>query len=130
MIFYERKYINDKDFSSFGAFSYDETVTFNLMIPRKCGACSVSMHLSGEGLENKYYNKFDFVWTSIEGAYDVYACELDLKEIGVGLYYYKYEVDAPTPIYLGGGKKVTELKRINNLSDGMITAMVCGINEE
>lgn len=124
MIFYEKKYINSKNFSSFGAFSFDKKVDFSLMIPRRCGATNVSMHLFGEGIENHKYQKFDFVWTGIDGAYDLYSCTIDMAQIGVGLYYYKYQVSAEKTFYLGDGYRLGELSIIENDSNGLIQLLI------
>ena len=124
MIFYEKKYINSKNFSSFGAFSFDKTVDFSLMIPIRCGATNVSMHLFGEGIENHKYQKFDFVWTGIDGAYDLYSCTIDMAQIGVGLYYYKYQVSAEKTFYLGDGYRLGELSIIENDSNGLIQLLI------
>ena len=124
MKFCERKYVNNKDLSSFGAFSCDDTVNFKLLIPRRCGASTVCMHLSGEGLENKFYKRFDFDWVAIEGSSDVYTCTIDMSKIGIGLYYYKYEIDSPSCTFYGDGKKVTEISKMSNESDGMIQLLI------
>ena len=124
MKFYERKYVNGRDLSSFGAFSYEDVVEFKLLIPRRCGASNVCAHLCGEGIENKYYKRFNLEWTAIDGAYDVYTCLVDMSKIGVGLYYYKYEIDSPSCTFYGDGKKVGELSKMENSSDGMIQLLI------
>ena len=124
MKFCERKFIQNKDFSSFGAFSYDDKVLFQLKIPRRCGAKEVCMHLCGEGLENKLYKRFNFDWESIEGSFDIYTCLIDMSKIGVGLYYYKYEIDSPGCTYLGVGKKIGELSLMDKDNNGMIQLLI------
>ena len=124
MKFLERKYVNGRDISSFGAFSYESVVEFKLLIPRRCGASSVCMHLCGEGIENKFYKRFDLEWVAIEGSSDVYSCWIDMSQIGIGLYYYKYEIDSPSCTFYGDGKKVGELSKMENGSDGMIQLLV------
>ena len=124
MRFCERKYVQSKDCSSFGAFSFDDTVLFKLLIPRRCGASDVCMHLCGEGIENKFYKRFNFDWVAIEGSNDVYTCTIDMSKIGVGLYYYKYEIDSPSSTFYGCGKKATELSPLVNDSDGMIQLLI------
>ena len=124
MRFSERKYIGNKDLTSFGAFSCDDKVLFKLLIPRRCGASTVCMHLSGEGIENKYYKRFDFDWIAFEGSCDVYTCLIDMSKIGVGLYYYKYEIDSPSCVFYGDGKKVSELERLDDGASGMIQLLI------
>ena len=101
MKFIEKKSINGKHAPLSGAFSCNDAVLFRLYIPRRCGTSAVCMHLDGEGLENKSYNKIDLVWSYTEGADDVYEALIDMSKIGVGLYYYKYELIAEKSIFLG-----------------------------
>ena len=123
MSFFEKKFIENKNVSSFGAFSYDKTVDFVVQIPRRCGASSIFMHLFGEGLENHKYMKFKLSWVSIEGDNDVYSCKIDMSDIGVGLYYYKYEILSSESFFLGEGKKENELSKIEN-DNGLIQLTV------
>ena len=123
MSFFEKKFIENKNVSSFGAFSYDKTVDFIVQIPRRCGVSSIFMHLFGEGLENHKYMKFKLSWVSIEGDNDLYSCKIDMSAIGVGLYYYKYEIVAHESFFLGEGKRVNELSKIEN-DNGLIQLTV------
>ena len=123
MNFYESKHIDGKDVSTFGAFSSDKVVDFSLLIPRRCGATGVYLHLFGEGIENHKYMKFYFNWTAIEGENDIYTCKIDMSKVGIGLYYYKYEVVSDIVFYLGEGKKMNQLAQIEN-NDGLIQLTV------
>lgn len=123
MNFYESKHINGKDVSTFGAFSSDKVVDFSLLIPRRCGATGVYLHLFGEGVENHKYMKFYFNWTTIEGENDIYTCKIDMSKVGIGLYYYKYEVVSDIVFFLGEGKKMNQLAQIEN-NDGLIQLTV------
>ena len=113
MKFCESKFIACKDLSSYGAFSVDDTVQFRLSIPRKCGAVGACMHIFGEGIKDKSYRRLDFKWDSIELANDIYACNVDMSQIGVGLYYYKYEVFSKESFCLGEGRDVGHLSVID-----------------
>ncbi len=125
MKLYEKKYLENKDVSSLGAFLVNTSIIFKLYIPRGCGATSVRLHLFGEGIENKTYRTFDFKWEALNGKYDVYTREMNMSNIGVGLYYYKYEVKSNETIFYGAGEKGTELKEIKNGSnDGLIQLLV------
>ncbi len=119
MSFFEKKYIDGENVSSFGAFSHEKTVDFTLTIPRRCGAVGVNMHLFGEGLENHKYMKFKLVWQEIDGENDIYSCKIDMSNIGIGLYYYKYEIQADKTFCLGEGERENELSIIEN-NDGLI----------
>ena len=123
MNFYESKHIDGKNVSTFGAFSSDKVVDFSLLIPRRCGATGVYLHLFGEGIENHKYMKFYFNWTRVEGENDIYTCKIDMSKVGIGLYYYKYEVVSDIVFYLGEGKKMNQLAQIEN-NDGLIQLTV------
>ena len=123
MNFYESKHIAGKNVSTFGAFSSDKVVDFSLLIPRRCGATGVYLHLFGEGIENHKYMKFYFNWTRVEGENDIYTCKIDMSKVGIGLYYYKYEVVSDIVFFLGEGKKMNQLAQIEN-NDGLIQLTV------
>ena len=124
MKFFEKKYINGKNLSSHGAFSHQDNVEFNLYIPRRCGVTSVYVHLFGEGIENKFYKKISLRWSEIDYDNDIYAHTLNMSELGVGLFYYKYEVVADEVFYLGEGDVSEELKVINEFGKGNIQLLV------
>ena len=124
MSFYEKKYINNKDYSSFGAFSHDKIVDFKLFIPRRCGTTSVCMHLFGEGLENKTYRKFKFSWEEFDNVYDIYSCSINMSIIGVGLYYYNYEIVSDHTFLLGDGEKMNQLSVIENGCNGNVQLLI------
>lgn len=119
----EKKFIQGKNVSTLGAFSYDKIVDFNVIIPRRCGVTAITMHLFGEGIENHKYMKFDFKWETIDGENDVYTCQIDMSKVGVGLYYYKYEIVTDETYFLGEGKRLNELTRIDG-NDGLIQLTV------
>lgn len=130
MKLYEKKYIKNKDISSLGAFLVNSTVNFKLYIPRGCGATSVCLHLFGEGIENKSYRTYEFKWEALNGKYDVYGREMNMFDIGVGLYYYRYEVKSDKVEFYGYGEKGTELKKVDiNKNDGLIQLLVHLDNE-
>ncbi|MBQ4511234.1 MAG: glycoside hydrolase family 13 protein [Clostridia bacterium] len=125
MKLYEKKYLDNKDISSLGAFLVNTSVKFKLYIPRGCGATSVSLHLFGEGILNKTYRTFDLKWENLNGKYDIYSREMNMSDIGVGLYYYKYEIKSDKSIFYGSGDKGTELKEIKSDSNsGLIQLLV------
>ena len=124
MKFFEGKFVNNKDLSSFGAFSCDDKALFKLKIPRKCGAQNVCMHIFGEGIDNNLYKRIDFKWESIDTSFDIYTSSVDMSEIGVGLYYYKYEINSTKSIFLGVGSQSGELSVINDGQQGLIQLLV------
>ena len=124
MKFCEKKYVQGDNRSAYGAFSFDEAVEFKLYIPRRCGTTGVCMHLCGEGIENKLYKRFDFEWVAIDGSNDVYSCLIDMSKIGVGLYYYKYEIVVREGTFYGCGENVSELSPIKSDGNGKIQLLI------
>ncbi|MBO5440874.1 MAG: glycoside hydrolase family 13 protein [Clostridia bacterium] len=125
MKLYEKKYLKNKDISSLGAFLVNTSIKFKLYIPRGCGATSVHLHLFGEGIENKTYRTFDFKWEELNGKYDIYSREMNMSDIGVGLYYYKYEIKSDKSIFYGSGDMGTELKELcESSNDGLIQLLI------
>ena len=123
MEFFERKYVDGKNASVLGAFSVNKTVEFVVQLPRRLGAVDVYMHLYGEGLENHKYMKFKLSWQEIDGENDIYSSKIDMSKIGIGLYYYKYEIQSGEVFFLGEGKRENELSRIEN-DNGLIQLTV------
>lgn len=130
MKLYEKKYLENKEISSLGAFLVNTSVNFKLYIPRGCGATLVRLHLFGEGIENKTYRTFDFKWEALNGKYDVYSYEINMSLIGVGLYYYKYEVKSNKTIFYGSGEKGTELKKLEDDSNDSLIQLLIHLDTE
>ena len=124
MKFSEKKYVNGCDMSSYGSFFVDDIVEFKLIIPRRYGATSVCMHLCGEGIENKLYQCFAFEWSAFEGSDDIYICNISMKDVGVGLYYYKYEISSVESAFFGDATKIGEISKMESCTDGMIQLLI------
>lgn len=124
MKIFERKYLDSQNLSTACAFSIDESVEFQLLIPRRYGATKARLHLFGEGIENKFYQCFDFEWLAFDGGNDIYGCTIDMSKIGVGLYYYKYEIISFNSVFFGDGEKIGELAQMKNGTDGMIQLLI------
>ena len=88
----ETKYEQGKKAGYFGAFECDKCITFSLKIPRNRAATEVYMHLFADGINSQFYSKIPFLWTKMEGPSDIYEAEIHLSDIGIGLYYYEYEI--------------------------------------
>ncbi len=123
MNLYEKKYDEGKELSLQGAFLVNQKIFFKLFIPRRCGAVSVRLHLFGEGIFDKTYKCYDLLWENMQENCDIYSCEIDMSAIGVGLYYYKYEVLSNEIKYYGISKDGVSIQEINS-NDGMIQLLV------
>ena len=125
MKLYEKKFIGCEDLSYQGAFLINDSVEFQLFVPRRCGATSVYLHLFGEGIENKLHKKLSLKWKRIEKDNDVFCCNIDMRELGIGLYYYKYEVVSDKSAFYGEDKINKYLFEIEaNSNDGLIQLLV------
>lgn len=117
----ETKYEQNKKIGYFGAFESDKRIKFSLEIPRERGISEVNMHLSADGINSQFYKKIPLKWVSLVGNRDIYEVEIDLCSIGVGLYYYEYELisDKKSDFY---GKIDLDgvLSRLENQYDGLI----------
>ena len=92
MRLFEEKYETGEKPTLLGAFECGKRVDFVLKIPRENGTVSVKMDIRADGLLRDFSKTVPLLWTSLDGSYDVYRFTLDTSELGVGLYYYKYEV--------------------------------------
>ncbi len=118
----EQKYYENGELSLQGAFPVDTKICFKLNVPRRCGATFVRFHLFGDGISNKTYKVYDFTWESIYDNYDVYSCIINMNEIGIGLYYYKYEINSIDTKYYGITKK-GDIEEIQS-NEGLIQLLV------
>ena len=112
MMFFEEKKSSSVGVTNSCAFSFDDIVEFQVVIPRKLGTTSAHMHLFGEGISNKYYSKIQLNWVEIRGDKDVYSISLDLSQIEIGLYYYYYEINGNKTVFLGDGVGFGELREV------------------
>ena len=124
MNLYEKKYADGLEKSFQGYFSVNQKVTFQLNISRRCGADYVCLHLFGEGIDNRFNKIIELDWKFINGKYDVYECEIDLSEIGVGLFYYKYEIHSDCSRFYGVDSSYSALKEISPYGDGSIQLLI------
>ena len=121
----ENKYENGKKIGYFGAFECDKCIKFSLEIPRSYGTTGVFMHLSADGLNSQFYKKIPLLWTERKGSHDVYEAELELAEIGVGLYYYEYEILADsTSKFFGKINLDGQIFPLENRYEGLIQLTV------
>ena len=124
MKLFEEKYETGTEPTLPGAFECGKKVDFVLKIPRENGTVSVKMCIRADGLWRDFSKTVPLLWTSLDGAYDVYRCTIDTSDIGVGLYYYKYEVISQNGReYYASRTHGGELKRIDS-DDGLIQLIV------
>ncbi|MBO5373890.1 MAG: glycoside hydrolase family 13 protein, partial [Clostridia bacterium] len=121
----EIKYESDKKIGYFSAFQCDKTIKFSLEIPRSRGICEVFMHLSADGINSQFYQKIQLKWREMCGSNDIYEAEIDLKSVGVGLYYYEYElVSGAKSEFFGKPDLEGRLYRLENQHDGLIQLLI------
>lgn len=121
----ESKYEQNRNLGYFGAFEHDKIITFSLEIPRYRGVSEVFMHLSSDGLNSQIYKRIPLKWKSLFQGKDVYEVEIDLSSIGVGLFYYGYElISAEKSEFYGKRDLDRALTRLENPYDGLIQLTV------
>ena len=124
MKFYEQKYILNEGYSYSCSFLADSEVRFEIKVPRCLATTEAYMQLFGEGIENKFRKKIKLLWSSIYNEFDVYSCTIKMSDLGIGLYYYKYELNSLEFLHLGEGKGVGELEIVEPYADKSIQLMV------
>ena len=121
----ETKYEKNKKIGYFGAFSDDKCIKFSLEIPRCIATTEAYMHLSADGINSKFYKKIPLSWSAINGSKDIYDVELTLSDIGVGLYYYEYELISCGKSEFYGKRELNgRLSKLENQYDGLIQLSV------
>ena len=81
----------DKNGSS-SAFEISEAAKIRILLPRLLGAVSVSARIFNESLDNEIACIIGS-WADSDKENDIYEIELDLSEIGVGLYFFIFDID-------------------------------------
>lgn len=86
-------YTHNGKLSSSGAFSIKDKSEIFVKIPRLLGAKKISLVIKSEDL-TKVLFEIPLNWTSRSGAFDVYSSTLQIKTIGVGLYFSHLKIDS------------------------------------
>ena len=121
----ENKYENGQCLGYFGAFERNKTIKFCLEIPRLRGVSKVFMHLSADGINSQFYEKIELKWASMQGARDIYEVEIALDRIGIGLYYYEYELFSGEKSDFYGNRALDgTIYRLENQYEGLIQLLV------
>ncbi len=121
----ETKHEKNVDLEYLGAFSNDKIITFSLRIPRSRGISKAFMHLSADGLNSQFYYKIPLKWVKIDGSFDVYEAKIDLTLLGIGLYYYTYELSNFEKSEFYGKRALNgEIFPLENRYDGAIQLTV------
>lgn len=122
---FEQKFDGKENCDYFGSISDTKTLRFSVFVPRNYGTRSLNMHFKSDGINRQYYENIEFLWSRLDGAYDVYETNIDFSKIGVGLYYYEYEIDS---LENGGfyGKRELDgaLIKLENENEGLIQLLV------
>jgi len=79
--------------SSVNAFEMKEEGGVELFIPRKIGAITVTQEIFDES-GSRLIQATQGVWCDKQGSFDIYSFGLNLKQLGVGLYFYRFIIDS------------------------------------
>lgn len=121
----ETKHEKNVDLGYLGAFSNEKIITFSLRIPRSRGISKAFMHLSADGLNSQFYDKIPLKWAKIDGSADIYEVKIALAMLGVGLYYYTYELCGFEKSEFYGKRALNgEISVLENRYDGAIQLTV------
>ncbi len=122
---FEQKFDGKNCCGYFGSTCDTEVLKFSVFIPRVFGTEKVNMHFKSDGINRDYYKKIELFWSRLDGAYDVYETSIDLSKIGVGLYYYEYEIYSLENSGFYGKRDLDGvLTRLNNENEGLIQLLV------
>ena len=72
------------------AYEIDEAAKIQMLLPRTLGVVSVSINLYDESGKN-VLKHIESQWSSLSAGCDVYDASLDLKDLGVGLYFFRLQ---------------------------------------
>ncbi len=78
--------------SSSCAYELNDVASIRIMLPRFLGVISVSLHIFSEDLA-KCVASVGGEWEDLDSDNDIYEFSVDLRKIGVGLYFFKLSID-------------------------------------
>ena len=84
-------YFHNEKKSQVTAYEIDEAAQIQMLLPRTLGVVSVSINLYDESGTN-VLKHIESQWSDLFNGFDVYNASLDLKELGVGLYFIRLQV--------------------------------------
>lgn len=122
---FERKLDGKIKLEYLSSIADSKKISFLLQIPRNYGVKNVIMHIYGDGLNKNCYEKIPLKWHYLEGSMDIYKADIDMAHFGVGLYYYKYEIDSlENSGFYGKTDANGELFKLSNENEGLIQLLV------
>ena len=86
-------FAHNEKYSSSSAFEISEAAKVRILLPRLLGVVSASVRIFNESLDREEY-KISACWIDSEKEYDVYEADMELANIGVGLYFFFVEIDS------------------------------------
>lgn len=125
MSIFEHKLDGKDKLEYFSGISESKCISFLLQIPRSFGVKSVKMHIYGDGLNKSYYEKISLDWSCLEGSCDIYKTKIDMSHLGIGLYYYKYEIDSLENAGIYGMREADgKISKLSSENEGLIQLLV------
>ena len=86
-------FAHNEKYSSSSAFEISEAAKVRILLPRLLGVVSASVRIFNESLDIEEH-KISACWIDSEKEYDVYEADMELANIGVGLYFFFIEIDS------------------------------------
>ena len=86
-------YAHSEKINSSCAFELGEASLIRILLPRVLGVVSVSAVVFNEAMSREEF-RLEFTWRDSQSDMDVYETSLDTHEIGVGLFFYIFELDS------------------------------------
>ena len=80
-------------YGSSSAYEISEAAKIRIQLPRLLGVVSASVVVFDESLGHKI-SSVPATWCGLKNGCDIYCAELDLTELGVGLYFFSIEIDS------------------------------------
>ena len=89
----EVSYLHNSKLNASCAFEIEENSKIFIKLPRAVGATRVRISVYSDESREEAYNG-SAIFYEIDGDYDVYSLDIQLSEIGVGLYFYNVYVSS------------------------------------
>ena len=85
-------FTHDKQNNTTLAFDINQTEKIKLYVPREIGVREVSINFGSDA--SKEHLKLYLSWAERVGSFDVYSSEFKPKDLGIGLYFFYFEIES------------------------------------
>ena len=94
-------YFHNMKKSNTTAYEIDEAALIQILLPRTLGVVSVCINIYDQSFSDCVF-KEKCSWEDLKSGMDVYECNIHLRDLGPGLYFFKFEMETQNGFLFAG----------------------------